>query len=87
MELSKLVSTVRRKVSINDHGGAYQLIAESIGEDELADALARINKEHIRVGRLPFELYEARHHLYMLLMHRARKKLGEDSFQRLRDAL
>lgn len=87
MELSKLVETVRCRVNNNDHGGAYQAIAESLGEKELAEAFARINKEHLRVGHLPFELYEARHFLYQQLMSCARKRLGEESFQQLRGAL
>ena len=87
MDISALIRSVRRQVSNNDHGGAYQRIAESLGEKELADALARINREHLRVGHLPFELHEARHMLYVQLMTSARKRLGEESFQRLRDAL
>lgn len=38
MELSKLIRCVRCQVNNNDHGGAYQTIAESPGEKELAGA-------------------------------------------------
>lgn len=87
MDINQLIRSVRCKVNNNDHGGAYQVIAEAIGDDGLSKAFAEINRKHSEVGRLPFGLYEARHMLYQQLMATARKRLGEDSFQRLRGAL
>lgn len=87
MDLSQLARSVRTKVNQNDHGGAYLMIAEAIGDNELAQAFARINKEYMRTGHLPFELYEVRHMLYLQLMHKARKHFGEETFQRLHSAL
>lgn len=87
MDINQLIRSVRSMVNNNDHGGAYQVIAEAIGNDGLSQAFAEINRRHLQIGRLPFELYEARHMLYQQLMATARKHLGEDSFQRLRSAL
>lgn len=70
-------------VALNDHSGAYQLAAQTLGCNDLAERFAGINRQHQELGHLPTRLYEERYGVYQELVAFARANLCDTDFQRL----
>jgi hypothetical protein len=66
----------------NLHGEAYQEAAQVFGLTDLRDEFARIERERVRIGHLPHDLYQQRYNAYAKLMQHAKRSLSEAQFNR-----
>lgn len=80
---TKTLKEIRALVQINDHGGAYQLAAKELGDADLAEQFASINRRNLELGHLPIDLYDRRHGLYQRLLAGAKRNLSSTNYQQL----
>jgi hypothetical protein len=66
----------------NNHGDAYEEASQVLGQPELRDQFARINREQARLGHLPHDLYNERHRVYNQLMAAAKRQLSPVQYNR-----
>lgn len=74
-----------RRISLftenNAHGEAYQLGAETLGLDKLAERFAAIEQQRKKLGYLSQELQEDRRNAYDKLMEHARTYMRSVDYQ------
>ena len=80
------IKEVRRMTRRNEHGAAYLYIAKALGQTTLAEAFARINSEHRRLGYLTPDLNGQRYAAYKSMMAQARLALHPVVYQELYEA-
>lgn len=66
----------------NLHGEAYQEAAQVFGLTDLRAEFERIERERVRIGHLPPDIYEQRYRAYAQLMQHAKRSLSEAQFLR-----
>lgn len=66
----------------NNHGDAYEEASQVLGQPELRDQFALINREQARLGHLPHHLYHERHRIYDQLMSAAKRQLSPAQYDR-----
>lgn len=66
----------------NNHGDAYEEAAQVLGQPELRDQFARINREQARLGHLPHHLNNERHRIYTQLMAAGKRQLSPAQYDR-----
>lgn len=74
---------IRQLTNNNDHGGALIEAANALGCKDIAESLEHIQRQHIRLGHLPADLYTRRYGLYQDILKFARRKLCEADFRKL----
>lgn len=79
----KQLKEIRALTAVNDHGSAYQMAAALLGETALVEQFARINKRHLELGHLSWDLNAERHKAYQALMAAAKTKLDPITYQKL----
>lgn len=80
---NKTLIGLRSMVQLNDHGGAYQLAAQTLEFGDLAERFRKINCRQLELGHLPYNLYAEREGLYADLMTRAKAMLSPSEYQQL----
>ena len=68
--------------AVNDHGTAYVLAAQLLGNETLTRKFERINREHLRVGYLSGDLVEERYYAYKELMSYAKHVMSDENFKK-----
>lgn len=58
------LQTLKELTANNDHGECYKLAASYLMLDELAEKFDAINRRHIRLGYLDYDLSQKRYALY-----------------------
>lgn len=66
----------------NLFGVAYQEAAQVFGRQDLHDEFARIERERVRIGHLPPDIYQERYVAYGELMRHAKRSLSDAQFKR-----
>jgi len=84
---NETLTDIAELVEVNDHGGAYLLVAKTIGSDRLIKAMKDVNRRHLAQGYLTAELDGRRWEIYKELLEEARAKLSEEDYRRLYAAL
>ncbi len=79
----KVLGKISEMTAINDHGGAYQLAAQTLGRSDLAEQFGTINRRQQELGYLPIDLYGKRHGLYDSLLTHAKSMLSATDYQAL----
>lgn len=81
------IKKIRALKAVNNHGAAYALVAKTLGCNDLAEQFGHINRQQLRLGHLPWALYEKRHALYQSLMEQAQALLRPEDYQRVYQSL
>lgn len=78
----KLIRRLKSLTKLNLHGEAYQIAAEALGDTQLHDQFARIERTRVRLGHLPHDLNQERYKAYTELMQLAKRRLFPDAYNR-----
>jgi hypothetical protein len=78
----KFFARMRSLKANNNHGDAYEEASQVLGQPELRDQFARLNREQARLGHLPHHLCNERHRVYDQLMAVAKRQLSQAQYDR-----
>lgn len=78
----KTLNKIAELKDVNDHGTAYQMAAEALGQKDLAARFERINRQHMRDGELSMTLYGERMEALQDMLKFARSHMSDTDYQR-----
>ena len=78
----KTLARIAKLTECNNHGAAYFIAAQALGQSKLAETFSAINKQHQREGKLSVELYRERFAAYTELTKYAKSHMSADAYQK-----
>ena len=76
------VKEIKALTRVNAHGDAYALAARALGLTEIAEQFDSINRQHMTLGYLTWELNHERYAVYEKLMAHAKSHMSKTDYQK-----